>query len=140
MFNVLGMKRIRDFMTMGVVTVKFYQPLSDVMERLEENGISAVIVVDDQGEAMGIISYYDIMDHLSSKSQVEFSEMTAEDVMTPFTISIGPEKTLKDAAELMVEKKIHRLPVLHSVKYRKNVPVGIISASDIVRILSQEMA
>lgn len=139
MFNVLAMRRIKDVMTMGVVTVKFYEPLKDVLERLEGNGISAIVVVDDQGEAMGIVSHFDIIQYLKDRSQADFSRMNAEDVMTPFTISIRPEKTLKDAAELMVDNKIHRLPVLHSVAYKKYIPVGIISASDIVRILTEEL-
>jgi len=139
MFSVLAKKKVSDVMTRGVVTVKFYEPLSEVLKQMVRENISAVVVVSDDGEAMGIVSAYDIMRDLKDKSQAEFKSMVAEDVMTPFTISITPDRTLQEAAEIMVEKRIHRLPVLHSVEYKGRVPVGIISATDIVRVLTEEM-
>jgi len=54
--------------------------------------------------------------------------LKAKDVMTKDVITIGPEVTLKDAIELLLEKKISGMPVID----KKGKMIGIISERDIL--------
>ena len=52
-----------------------------------------------------------------------------KDVMTDHVITIAPDQSLREAAHLMHEKKVRRLPVVNSEKQ----VVGILTRGDIVR-------
>ncbi len=56
----------------------------------------------------------------------------AEDLMSKDVIWIKENDTVEDAATLMVEKGISRLPV-----FRKGKLVGIVSKADILKVLSR---
>jgi CBS domain-containing protein len=86
---------------------------------------------------MGVISSIDVISYLKDRSPAEIDSSVAEDVMTPSTIHIEPTKTLKDAADIMVKKRIHRLVVLHPHKVAGNVPVGVLSATDLIKALNE---
>ncbi len=139
MQRVLRDTKVRDVMTRGVVTVKFYEPVKSVLKAMVENDVSAVVVVDDRSEAMGVISTVDVLKELKDRSEKEIEAMEAEELMTPFTVSINPESSLLEAAELMIEKRIHRLVVLHPHEIAGEVPVGILSATDVLRVLHKSL-
>jgi predicted transcriptional regulator len=139
MRRVLRDTKVRDVMTRGVVTVKFYEPIKNVLATMVENDVSAVVVVDDRNEAMGIISTVDVLKEFRNRSEKEIEKMEAEELMTPFTVSIDPESTLREAAELMIEKRIHRLVVLHPGEIAGGVPVGILSSTDVLRVLHKNL-
>jgi len=54
--------------------------------------------------------------------------LKAKDVMTKDVITISPDVTLKDAIELLLEKKISGMPVVD----KKGKMIGIISEKDIL--------
>ncbi|WP_457556215.1 CBS domain-containing protein [Candidatus Pyrohabitans sp.] len=139
MQRVLRDTRVRDVMTRGVVTVKFYEPVKEVLSAMVENDVSAVVVVDDRNEAMGIISTVDVLNELKSRGEDEVRRLEAEELMTPFTVSISPESSLLEAAEVMIERRIHRLVVLHPGEIAGGVPVGILSATDVLRVLHKSL-
>ncbi len=139
MQRVLRDTRVRDVMTRGVVTVKFYEPVKEVLSAMVENDVSAVVVVDDRNEAMGIISTVDVLNELKSRGEDEVRRLEAEELMTPFTVSISPESSLLEAAEVMIERRIHRLVVLHPGEIAGGIPVGILSATDVLRVLHKSL-
>jgi len=53
--------------------------------------------------------------------------MTARDIMTPDPITVGPEMTVTDAAQLMTEKHVGALPVVEGGKM-----VGLVTESDLI--------
>lgn len=127
-------KKIRDVMTREVFTAQFDAPLLEALETMTLNDVSGVVVVNTDGEAMGIISSLDIAKILREKTKEQIHSLKAEDVMTPFVVEIGPEQDLEEAAKVMIEKKIHRLVIVSpTIAGRK--PVGIFSATDLVREL-----
>ncbi|WP_456474813.1 CBS domain-containing protein [Candidatus Pyrohabitans sp.] len=139
MQRVLRDTKVRDVMTRGVITVKYYEPIKEVLAVMVKSDVSAVVVVDEQNEAMGVISTVDVLKELRNRSEKEVEKMEAEELMTPFTVSISPESSLQEAAELMIEKRIHRLVVLHGGHIAGEVPVGILSATDVLRVLNENL-
>jgi len=123
-------KRVRDVMTRGVVTASFDTPVSEIVKLLVEEDISGVAVTAPDGEVVGVISEIDIIKFFDQ----DWNKLTAEDVMSTFVRTIDPETTIKKAADIMRDLNIHRLLILHRAPGRSyDVPVGILSASDILR-------
>jgi len=123
-------KMVRDVMTRGVVTVSFDTPVSEVARILVEEGISGIAVTAPDDEVVGVIAEIDIIKVFDQ----DWDKLTAEDVMSTFVRTIDPETTLKKAADIMRDLNIHRLLILHRAPGRSyDVPVGILSASDILR-------
>lgn len=121
---------VRDIMTRGVATVQCDEMLPKAAEIMTEDDISCIVVVDQTDEAAGIISSLDMMRAFSEKTTAEIVETTAEDIMTPFVVEANPEMSLKEIANIMTAKNIHRTVVLSPVGRK---PVGLVSATDIVK-------
>ncbi|WP_456474946.1 CBS domain-containing protein [Candidatus Pyrohabitans sp.] len=131
---------VRDVMTRGVVTVNFTAGVEEVLEEMVVNDVSAIVVVNSQGETMGVISSVDILKNFTGKSREELLSLTAEDIMTPHTIEIAPESNLEEAARVMLERNIHRLVITQKKPVGSlPVPVGILSATDFVKLYDTEL-
>lgn len=123
-------KRVRDVMTRGVVTVPFDTPVSESAKLLVKEDISSIVVTAPDNEAVGVISEIDLIKVFDK----DWDKLTAEEVMSTFVRTINPEMTIKKAADIMRDLNIHRLLILHKAPGRSyDVPVGILSASDILR-------
>jgi CBS domain-containing protein len=58
---------------------------------------------------------------------------TVAEVMTKDLVTIHPEQTVQEAARLMMQKEVHRLPVVDQNK----ALVGIVTRGDIVRAMAR---
>jgi CBS domain-containing protein len=136
---------VQDVMTRRVTTVQVGAPFKDVARLLAEHKISAVPVLDGGGTLVGIVSEADLLRKeqyhedalptrrrfgsrrervLRAKALGDF----AGDVMTAPAITIGPEATVVEAAKLMIEQNVKRLPVVDAV----GCLVGIVSRADLL--------
>ena len=138
-FSLLKKVKIREAMKSGVITVDLDTPVSDVIKSLSKNHVSGVVVVDEFGETWGVISSIDVISTLKDKTLEEIDSLRAEDIMTPHAIEVDPEESLEEAARLMAEKGIHRLVIGHPHEGRR-IPVGILSATDIVNEIEKELS
>ncbi|KAG9447637.1 hypothetical protein H6P81_013765 [Aristolochia fimbriata] len=87
--------------------------------------VSGLPVVDDGLRCIGVISKKDISSELNTlKSKVG-------EVMSSPPITLTPEKTVLDAAALMLRKKVHRIPVVNE----EGQVVGIVTRTDIFKAL-----
>ncbi|MGB2727072.1 MAG: CBS domain-containing protein [Halobacteriota archaeon] len=121
-------KRVRDVMTRGVITVALDTPVSEIAKLLVEEEVSGVAVIVPDGEVVGVISEIDIIKFFDQN----WDNLTAEEVMSTFVRTIDAEMTLKKAADIMRDLNIHRLLIL-SLSPAPGIPVGILTASDILR-------
>jgi CBS domain-containing protein len=149
--------RVADVMTRDVLTVGPETSVQDVARLLWSRGISGVPVVDAAGALVGIVSELDLLVrnanlHIPQYLRVldvmiplggrhEFDQeirralgATAADVMTADVTTVEPQTDLADAATLMLDKDVNRLPVLDGGRI-----VGIISRADFVRLLAQDV-
>ena len=55
------------------------------------------------------------------------AELTARDIMTPDPVTVGPEMTVTDAAQIMTEQHVGALPVVEG-----GAMVGLVTESDLV--------
>jgi CBS domain-containing protein len=117
-------------MSKGLVVARLMTPLRDVRCLLEERDISAVPILDDDGNLRGIVSMSDLLHGPRGEGSIRPSETmpVASDVMEPAVVTVEEEERLCDAAAQMVTRQLHRLVVL-----RRGKPVAVLSTRDAAR-------
>lgn len=123
-------KKIKEVMQKNVATVRFDTPLDKIVEILKTKEISGVVVIDNIGEFIGIISILDVFKVMRDDSTREKAPL-AEEIMTPFAITATPEETIKDASLKMLENSIHRLIIVESPAKKR--PIGMVTSKDLIR-------
>lgn len=133
-------KFVRDWMTPNPITIVPKTTLPDAHKLMTESNIRRLPVVD-RGRLVGIVTLGDVREaqpsDATSLSIYELhyllSKLTVDQIMTREPLTIAPEATIREAARLMLDHKIGGLPVMAQERL-----VGIITESDIFRVLAQE--
>jgi CBS domain-containing protein len=140
--------KISDVMTKKVFTATRDMPLRLVATRMLEYGISGMPVVDGE-RVVGVISETDILFKERSAPDrhglvdwlVHYGEdppaaklaaRTVGEAMTTPAVTIAPRKSVADAAEVMLDLRIDRLPVVETEEL-----VGIVTRADLVRAFTR---
>jgi CBS domain-containing protein len=147
-----GTKKIKDVLEQEPVTVHRHHTINHVIEEIEMNAVSKVLVEDDAGEIVGMISTRDlalsVFKDAEGKLPGKNIKMTrkptpggektyryirnvllvAEDIMVELEGVVDINDTLAGAAALMVEKNLTGVPVEDG----GNI-VGILSRHDVIR-------
>lgn len=125
---------VRDAMHRGVISCRVDTPLEEIAQRLMEYQINALFVLDQSGKACGVVSQADLV---RAYVQGGWSDLVAEDIMTPDVVTVVPDIPVTAAAQLMLDKNIHRLLIVQRGLVPDR-PVGVLSMSDIVREMARE--
>lgn len=123
---------VKDVMQKEVISVKFDTSLVDAILSMKEKGISGLVVIDNIGEFVGVVSALDMFKALDEEED-SLDHLRVEDVMTPFTITIYHDESISNAAHAMMENNIHRLVVTESPRSKR--PIGIITSTDLINNL-----
>jgi CBS domain-containing protein len=124
---------VREWMHQGVITCHPETPIEEVARTMDGKDISALVVVDDAGDAVGVISRTDLVNARFIQPYLKhWVGMTAEHLMTKGVINISPEATVEEAARKMNEKKIHRLIITEEQSGHVR-PIGILSVTDLAK-------
>jgi signal-transduction protein with cAMP-binding, CBS, and nucleotidyltransferase domain len=98
---------------------------------MNENDLGCVIVTNDEGKPLGIITERDLVIRVLAKN-LQPATVTAKDIMTAPLATIEPEATISDAARRMSRLDIRRLGVIY-----KGDLVGLISSKDILGVMPE---
>jgi CBS domain-containing protein len=109
----------------NVITIQPKQSLKDAARLLAEHNIGALVVVNEAGQLVGIISERDII-RAAARLESTLSQPVSE-VMTKEVLIGLPNDDLIAVAHAMTEKRFRHLPVVEQGEI-----VGIISMKDIV--------
>lgn len=140
-----------DIMTTTVVSAPPEMAVQDLARLLLEKGISAVPVIGDGGELIGMVSEGDLirrvetgtdkpaaswLDLFASMSTVQerfikSHGQRAEDVMTKEPVSVAPDASLTEIAGLLESRRIKRVPVVEDGSV-----VGIVSRANLLHALA----
>ncbi|MFA6225698.1 MAG: CBS domain-containing protein [Methanoregula sp.] len=110
-------------MTSDVVHVEIPGNRNDVLKILKRTGISGVPVIKNK-KIVGIITRKDLL-RKPEETQLGL-------LMTAKPISIGPGADIREAARLLVEHHIRRLPVVEDGHL-----LGLLSVSDLIHAIAQ---
>ncbi|MCE5270580.1 CBS domain-containing protein [bacterium] len=133
--------KVKDLMSRNVVSVTKDMSIRKLIKLMEEHRITGAPVVDETGCLIGIVSGKDVIsaiDHLL-RVQLSLDEQQehkgrfnwVEGIMTREVLTASEEDDVRSVFSQMVERKIHRIPVV-----REGKPVGIISSQDACRLVS----
>ena len=133
---------VRDWMTQEPITVRPETEVIEAYHLMIGNRIRRLPIVA-HNRLVGIVTLSDIyqakpFDLMSQAEQTRYQEleqMTVEEVMAPNPITIVEDATIGEAAQKMLENKLSGLLV---VDPGGGNLVGIITESDIFRIVAQE--
>ena len=147
---------VADIMSRDLVVVHPETPLNEAIKTLAERRISGLPVVDQDNKLVGVISETDLMwretgvtppAHFMILDSVIYLEnpakyerdlhkalgQTVGEVMTKKDIvTVKPDNPIRHAAQLMNERKVHRLIVVdesHSV-------IGVLTRGDVIRFMA----
>ena len=124
---------VRDWMHPGVITCRPDTSVDEVAETMEVKDISALVVVDRSGDAIGVISRTDLVNARFIQPYLKhWRGMTAAHLMSKPVISVAPDTKIKAAVEMLQEKRIHRLVVVETTAGLTR-PVGILSVTDLAK-------
>jgi CBS domain-containing protein len=145
--------KVRDVMTTVVVTVAPETPLKDVAHLMIDHAVSGIPVVDHAGAVVGVVSEADLLvkergvdgihrrplagligDSKTTREQrAKVNAGLASQAMTSPAITISGERPLREAADLMIERRVNRLPVVGP----EGELLGIVTRADIVRAFTR---
>jgi CBS domain-containing protein len=139
--------RVREIMTETVIAVRPEASLKEAARLLAEKGISGLPVVAD-GTLLGVLSDGDVLfkergplglsgvlrllDQYGIDGELKLEARTVADAMTLPAVTIEPDRSVSAAAALMLEQRVHRLPVVED-----GALVGIVTRGDLVRAFAR---
>ena len=130
--------QVSERMSQPVVTALPDMPIQEALNLMREKGIHRLPVVDSGGKLKGIVSDRDLL-HASPSDATSLSvwelnyllsKVVLKDVMTESVITVKGDSRIRETARIMVDKKIHGLPVMDGEDV-----VGIITETDLFRVL-----
>ncbi len=143
---------VHDVMTRNVISVLKYENIMDVAKILAEKNISGLPVVDRNNKVIGVITQADILSIVAMRKEPTLRDVLKHmlgdplperkigdivaDIMASTVVTIKPDANIAEAARMMDEKKIRRLPVVDD----ENVLVGIISRADILKAILRKLS
>jgi CBS domain-containing protein len=139
---------VRDVLSRQVVAVAPETPLPEAARLMVQHGVAALPVLSEENEVLGLVSHGEILRHLLPRQSGRVSgeyravgrkprlsttvarEPLVRDVMDRSVLCLSEDQSLTEAATLMVNRKLERVPVV-----RDGALVGLLTRDDIVRRL-----
>jgi CBS domain-containing protein len=138
---------VRDVMTRRVVSVREDASFKEMADMLRRTRISAFPVIDRANRVIGLVSAADLLvkeavqatgtslvaalRHVREEDKAK--GVTAADLMTRPAITIGPDAAVTEAARIMYDRRIKRLPVVDAAGRL----LGIVSRTDVLAVFSR---
>ena len=133
----MGKTKVRDWMHLGVISCGPDTPAEAVAETMKAHDVSALVVVDNGGYAVGVISRTDLVNATFVQPYLRhWRGLAARHLMSSPVISVRAETLLEEAVRLIRERKIHRV-VVTVVETGRERPIGILSVTDLVGHLAE---
>lgn len=132
---------VSTIMTQNVVKLNITDDLTKAESLFKEHKIRHIPVVNGN-KILGILSYSDLLrisfvDAADDEDEVVdvtvYNMFTIEQVMTKRLMTVKPETTIKEAAEILATHEFHALPVCTG-----GVLVGIVTTTDLIRYLLKQ--
>ncbi|UCZ51856.1 CBS domain-containing protein [Bacillus shivajii] len=124
------MKTLKDIMTSDVETCSPQDNVYEVAVKMKELNVGAIPICENQ-HLLGMITDRDIVMRGVAEKKPNSSQVT--DVMSDHLLTAEPSMSVDEAAKMMAEKQIRRLPIVENSRL-----VGIVSLGDLAIHTSTE--
>ena len=144
-------------MSLDVIAVRPDQAIREALELMISHRLSALPVISDDDDCVGMLSARDLIElayaldkELKQGGPVDqawvslldwedisatLGQQLVSEVMTVDYHSLPPTAMCRDAARVMVQAGVHRLPIIDPTNGRV---AGIVSTTDIVRAVADQ--
>ena len=121
--------KIKEVMVKNVITVRTNISAYDAVKLMNENRIGCLVVVHDK-EVVGILTERDLLERVLGSCRDSKETMVSE-IMTR-QVKVGkPDMQLVEAARVMFENQIKKLPIVDGKQL-----VGLVTLTDIAHVAS----
>ena len=135
-----GQYQVKNYMTKKLITCRKTDSLKFALSMMNKNNISRLIVTDNNGVPVGIITTNNFLTHSDYFSDgktrtkdyllpLKSQNLQVRDLLNNDLLTVEEGEDLAKAASIMIRNKVSGIPVLDN---NKNL-VGVIDKSDIVR-------
>jgi CBS domain-containing protein len=131
-FKELIMKQSRSVLESkryGVYTCHADAALLDASRQMVDEDVSCLVVITTDGYLAGIVTRFDLM--RACLHHDGWDRLPVSAVMTRDVVTVSPETTLYEVAQLLDSKGIHRVVAVREENGRLR-PISVVSASDLV--------
>jgi predicted transcriptional regulator len=119
---------VKEVMKKNVVTIDAEKTIEEACKIMGEKHIGSLIVTIDN-KPYGIFTERDLISKVISKN-IDIKKAKVKDFMSSPLIFVKPDFHIREAAKIMVEMHIRRLPVIENNKL-----IGIFTSSDFVEAI-----
>ena len=120
---------VREAMSSPVISVDENEDIVQVANKMREQRVGAVIVLNRNGNPVGIVTERDVVTRVVADG-VDPNMVIASKVMTSPLMMVEPDLEIMDAMKMMDKENIRRLGVIY-----KGELVGIITDRNIIRLV-----
>ena len=117
----------------NILKIKGHQGSADAAGGLTENKIGALLVEDEGGSIVGILSERDIVGGMGPHG-ADLHDVAVSELMTTNVIHCSPRDNINEAMAMMTDRHIRHLPVFDGEEL-----VGFISIGDLVKCRIMEI-
>jgi CBS domain-containing protein len=110
-----------------VITIWPGASLQSAVERMASRNIGALVVVDDAGKIVGMVSERDVVLALAASAE-KAPAQSVTDVMSRRVLTCGPGDSLAELMAVMTEHRVRHLPVVDHGQL-----LGLVSIGDLVK-------
>ncbi|MEP6984525.1 MAG: CBS domain-containing protein [Chloroflexota bacterium] len=136
---MLDKMTVREWMSSPVLTVRAEAPISVVHAMMKERKVRRLAVVNEENRLIGIVTIGDVREASPSDAtslsiwelNYLWAQLTVGKIMSRKVITIKPNETIFEAANLMLDQKVSGLPVVDE----SGKLLGMITESDIFRMV-----
>jgi CBS domain-containing protein len=123
---------IEDLARTDVVSASPETSVPELAQQMRDENVGSVVVTNDHTPT-GIVTDRDLTTRVLAEA-TEPADQTAEDVMTTEPCAAAPDAGFYEAAQLMSEHGVRRLPICDE----NDELVGIVTADDLTELLADE--
>jgi CBS domain-containing protein len=125
-----------DVMSRDVITIHEKDSLATALTLMDDAKSHHLVVVSPSGKVIGILSDRDckvaMRSPFSEGDPKRFAEhLPVSYIMSPMPQCICPHDTIGEAAQIMLNHRIHALPVVHD-----DTLMGIVTSADLLKVLA----
>lgn len=110
----------------GVLSIRPEQSVKEAVQLLMRHNIGALVVINDAGELVGIVSERDVVRHLAKRDEI--LSLPVSEIMTGDVVTALPQDDLISVSHVMTERRFRHLPIMEGGKL-----VGMISIGDVLK-------
>ena len=122
---------VADVMSKPVIVIGKNNTIREAAKEMVEKGVGSLVVVDEEGKVVGIITERDVVRAVADGKDLE---TPVSEIMTPDVLTVSPETSVLKAIEMMKMHNVRHLPVATDEEV-----VGMVSLRDLAFAVAAEM-